>query len=502
MPEPIRKIVIVGGGTAGWMAAAPLAQRLGGTCAIELVESNDIATVGVGEATLPTIRYYNHALGVDPADFIKKTQATFKLGIAFRDWGHVGNRFFHGFGDYGPRIDNRSPHHYWLRLRSLGETFALEDMSMSCAMARRNVFAEPKGDRPSPLNAFSYAFHFDAGLYAAYLRDYAIKRGVTRTEGRIVDVALRPEDGFISHLTLADGRRVEGDLFVDCSGFRGLLIEGAMQAGFEDWSRFLPVNTALAVPSRRVSPLTPYTSCTAHAAGWQWRIPLQSRTGNGHVFCDAFMSEDEAARVLMQHLDAEALDAPRAIRFATGRRKRAWVKNCVAVGLSTGFIEPLESTSIQLIEIGVGSLIELFPDAGFAPCLAAEYNRRAAGWYENLRDFIVLHYKLTERDDSEFWRYCRHMEIPDQLRAQIDTFRTTGRVVIHDKEAFTEPSWLALYFGLGLMPQAYDPFADRLEIAAVRTHFERIRDSVARAAAGMADAGAYIDSHLKADPIG
>ena len=498
--SPIRKIVIVGGGTAGWMTAAPLAQKLGAACAVELVESAEIGAVGVGEATLPTIRFYNRALGIDAGDFIRKTQGTFKLGIEFRDWGHAGNRFFHGFGDYGPRIDNRSPHHDWLRLRALGETAAFEDTSMASVMARHNVFAQPTGDRPSPLNAFSYAFHFDAGLYAAYLRDYATARGVTHTEGRIVDVALRPEDGFISHLILADGRRVEGDLFVDCSGFRALLIEGALKSGFEDWSHWLPVNTALAVPSRRTAPLVPYTRCTARAAGWQWRIPLQSRTGNGHVFCDAFTDEDEAARVLTAHLDAEALDAPRRIRFATGRRKRSWVKNCVAIGLSSGFLEPLESTSIQLIESGAGSLLELFPDLRFSPRLADEYNRRAAIWYENVRDFLILHYKLNDRPEP-FWRYCRDMAIPDRLTHQIETFRETGHAIVYDKDGFTEPSWLALYFGLGLTPRAYDPLADRIEAEAARTHFARIRESVARAVAAMPQAETYIERYLKAVPV-
>lgn len=499
MAEPIRKIVIVGGGTAGWMAAAPLAQRLGQACAIELVESPDIGTVGVGEATLPTIRFYNRSLGIDGVDFVRKTQATFKLGIEFAGWGHKDNRFFHGFGDFGPRIENRSPHHYWLRVREEGGAFPIADMSMSTVMARNNRFTPPSGDTPSPLNAYSFAYHFDAGLYAAFLRDYAMQRGAMRTEGRVVDVRLRARDGFIDSLLLDDGRSVSGDLFLDCSGFRGLLIEGALKAGFEDWSHWLPVNSALAVPSARTLPLTPYTRSTAHAAGWQWRIPLQHRTGNGHVYCNSFVDDDTARQTLIDHLDAEAVGEPRQLRFTTGRRKTAWIRNCVAIGLSSGFLEPLESTSIQLIENGVGKLIELFPDRACDPNLAAEYNRQMTMQYERVRDFIILHYCVTRRDDSEFWRYCRNMAIPDTLRHQIETFRASGRVVLIDPDGFSEPSWLSLYFGLGILPRAYDPFAGRIPADQVRAHFARIRDSVARAAASMPSMDHYISAHAAAD---
>ena len=490
MREPIRKIVIVGGGTAGWMTAAPLAQRLGKTCEIELVESPDIGTVGVGEATLPTIRFYNHALGLDPADFVRRTQGTFKLGIEFCDWGHLGNRFFHGFGDFGPRIENRSPHHHWLRLKSSAGVF--EDFSMSTVMARMNRFTPPSGNTPSAANAYNFAYHFDAGLYAAYLRDYAMARGVKRTEGRIVDVALQPETGLIDGLRLSDGRAINGDLFIDCSGFRALLIEGAMKAGYDDWSQWLPCNSAQAVPCASVSPLTPFTRSTARSAGWQWRIPLQHRIGNGHVYCDGFISDDAAGRILLDSLDGEALDAPRQLRFTTGRRRRAWVGNCVAIGLSSGFLEPLESTSIQMIESGVGSLIELFPDTSFSPHLANEYNRRAEAWYENVRDFIILHYKLTARDDSDFWRHCRDMPIPDRLAHQIETFRETGHAIVYDPNGFAEPSWLSLFFGLGLTPERYDPFVDLIPADALQTHFDKIRKAISATAAAMPDHAEYI----------
>jgi tryptophan halogenase len=501
----LRKIVIVGGGTAGWMAAAPLARlfpRDGqARPEIVLVESPDIGTIGVGEATLPPIRAYNAKLGLDGADFVKKTQASFKLGIEFRDWGQVGNRFFHGFGDFGPPIDGRTPWQHWLRLqRTVPDLPSYEDWSMATVMARRNRFTPPEGGQPSAANAFSFAYHFDAGLYAAYLREYAMERGAQRIEGLVVDIELRPEDGFVAAIKLADGRRIDGDLFIDCSGFRALLIGGAMNSPFEDWSALLPCNSAQAVPSARVEPLTPYTTCTAKAAGWQWRIPLQHRTGNGHVYCSGFMSDDEAAATLLAGLDSKALDTPRQLRFTTGRRKDGWVKNVVAIGLASGFLEPLESTSIQLIMDGVGRLIQFFPDRRFKPHLAAEFNRRMGQQYESIRDFIALHYKLTDRRDSELWRYCAAMPIPDALAHQIELFRSAGRVAIFDRDSFAEPSWVSLFMGLGLKPEAYDPFVDHVDEGALVQHLVRVRQAIAQTAAGMPDHGDYIARHAKAAP--
>lgn len=505
MARPIGKIVIVGGGTAGWMSAAPLAQRLAQRmaprCEIVVVEAPDIATVGVGEATLPTIRFYNRALGIDEDDFVRQTQGTFKLGIEFRDWGRVGNRFFHGFGDFGPRIDNRSPHHHWLRLQASGKAGAFEDFSMASVMARLNRFAPPSGHTPHAANAYNYAYHFDAGLYAAYLRDFATALGVKRVEAKVVDVVLDAETGFISTLKLADGGEIAGDLFIDASGFRALLIEGALKAGYDDWSQWLPCNAALAVPCAATSPLTPFTRSTAREAGWQWRIPLQHRTGNGHVYSDGFTTKDQAERTLLDSLDGPATDSPRQLRFTTGRRKKAWIGNCIAIGLSSGFLEPLESTSIQMIESGIGSLIELFPDTSCNRHLADEYNRRAAGWYENVRDFIILHYKLTDRDDSAFWRYCRAMAIPDRLSHQIDTFRETGHAVIYDPNGFAEPSWLSLFLGLGVQPHGYDPFVDQIDTVRLATHFDKIRQAVARTAAAMPDHAAYLAQHRAANVV-
>ena len=501
--KDIRKIVIVGGGTAGWMAAAPLAQlmrrRSQQPCEIVLVESTDIGTIGVGEATLPTIRFYNRALGLDGADFIKRTQATFKLGIEFRDWGHLGNRFFHGFGDFGPRIENRSPHMYWLRLQRSGAMPSYEEWSTATMMARSNRFVPPLADATTPAASYSYAFHFDASLYAAYLRDYAEQRGVTRITGTIVDVELRPEDGFVAAVRLDDGRRIDGDLFIDCSGFRGVLIAGAMKSGYEDWSDWLPCDSALAVPSARASHLTPYTTSTARPNGWQWRIPLQHRTGNGHVYCSGFTSDDAATRLLLEGLDTAALDTPRQLRFKTGRRRNSWVKNVVAVGLSSGFLEPLESTSIQLIMDAVGRLIQYFPDTDFQPQLAAEFNRRMALQYESVRDFIIMHYKLTQRTDTEFWRHCAAMPIPDTLAHQIDLFRATGRAVVLDPEGFSEPSIVSILLGLGALPQSYDPFVDVIDEAQLRAHFARQREAIARTVADMPDHGDYIARHVCAD---
>ncbi|MFG6486147.1 tryptophan halogenase family protein [Roseateles sp. BYS78W] len=504
--QAIRRIVIVGGGTAGWMTAAPLGQLMGSgdhgaRCEIVLIESPEIGTVGVGEATLPTIRFYNRTLQLDNAEFIRKTQASFKLGIEFKDWGHLGNRFFHGFGEFGPAIANRSSVMHWLRLHGHGGMDNPEAWSTATVMAMRNRFVPPEGDVASAANAYSYAFHFDAGLYAAFLREYAMARGVKREEGTIVDVSVRPGDGFVTAVTLADGRRIEGDLFIDCSGFRALLIEGVCKVGYRDWTHWLPCDSAQAVPCDRVSPLTPYTTSTARSAGWQWRIPLQHRTGNGHVYCSGYISDDEAGRVLMGNLDGAAQGEPRQLRFKTGVRKKSWDRNVVAIGLSSGFLEPLESTSIQLIMDGVGRLIELFPDRRCDRFLADEYNRRMTQQYESIRDFIVLHYKLTQRDDSEFWRYCAAMSIPDTLNHQIELFRRSGRVAILDPDSFAEPSWVSLFLGLGCWPERHDPLLAQVDAQALREHFQRLRAAISQTVDGMPDHGAFIDKHVKAAPM-
>ncbi|WP_457322553.1 tryptophan halogenase family protein [Roseateles sp. P5_E11] len=505
--QAIRRIVIVGGGSAGWMAAAPLSQVFGTQpagpanpvgCEIVLIESPEIGTVGVGEATLPSIRHYNDALELDNAEFMRRTQASFKLGIEFKDWGRVGNRFFHGFGGFGPPIVNRSSVAHWQRLDRAGAMPSYEEWSTAAVMAQRNRFVPPEGGPPSAANSYSYAFHFDAGLYATFLREYAMARGVKREEGTIVDVSLRPGDGFVTAVTLADGRRIEGDLFIDCSGFRALLIEGVMKAGYHDWTHWLPCDSAQAVPCDKVLPLSPYTTSTARSAGWQWRIPLQHRTGNGHVYCSGYMSDEAAGHVLMSNLDGAPQGEPRQLRFKTGMRKRIWEKNVVAVGLSSGFLEPLESTSLSLVIHGISSLVELFPDRKCEPHLVDEYNRRMTRQYESIRDFIILHYKQTQRDDSEFWRYCAAMPIPDTLAHQIETFRRNGRVVILDRDSFGEDSWYSLYLGLGLKPEGLDPLLKQVSEVALREHFQRLHTAVARTVDGMPDHAAYLDRLVSA----
>src|SRR5471032_68460 len=491
--KAIRKIVIVGGGTAGWMTAAPLALKLGNACEIVLVESAEIGTVGVGEATLPTIRKFNQALGLDPVEFVMKTQATFKLGIEFKDWGHLGNRFFHGFGDFVPAIEYRSSYQYWQRLaRAFHDMPPYEDWSVPSVMARHQRFMPPHGEQPGATNAYSYAFHFDASLYAAYLRDYAMRRGVGRIEGMVTAVDQHPHSGNIVAVKLRDGRRIEGDLFIDCSGFRGLLIEGVYQAGYDDWSAMLPCNSAQAVPCEGAAQLAPYTLSTARSAGWTWRIPLQHRTGNGHVYCDGFTTDEAATRVLLEGLDGRALDAPRQLRFTTGRRRKSWIKNCVAIGLSSGFLEPLESTSINIIENAVGWLLELFPDRDFRPALADEFNRLVAYRYESVRDFIVLHYKLTDRNDSEFWRYCANMAIPDTLRHQIDLFRETGRVAIYDREGFGVSSYVSILAGLGVAPGTDDPLINQMDLRKLHAHFHQLRQTIAQTVNAMPDHTQYV----------
>ena len=459
--KPYRKFVIVGGGTSGWIAAATLIQALKGKLArVELVESDEIGTVGVGEATIPPIQFLNSLLGIDELDFVRKTQATFKLGIQFRDWGKVGAEYFHPFGPYGQAIDGVGFHHYWLRLRAQGEGGDLDSYALAAVAAKAGKFAVPPKDLPPGVPGLGYAYHFDAGLYARYLRAYAEQRGVRRTEGKIATVEQNPEDGFVTGLVLADGRRVEGDFFVDCSGFRGLLIEQALNAGFEDWSRWLPCDRALAVPCENVHPLTPYTRSTARAAGWQWRIPLQHRTGNGYVYCSSHVSDDEAAATLLANLDGKALADPRPLRFTAGRRRKSWSKNVVALGLAGGFMEPLESTSIHLVQTGAMRLLSLLPLGGHDPAAEAEYNRLTQIEYEQIRDFIILHYKATARDDAPLWRYCRDMAIPDSLAHKIELFQSRAKIARYDEQLFAEPSWLAVFLGQGISPRDYDRLAD------------------------------------------
>lgn len=500
--QPTRKFVIVGGGTAGWMAAAALAQAAKGRLGtIELIESEAIGTVGVGEATIPPIRFLNSLLGIDEYEFIRKTQATFKLGIQFRNWGRLGREYFHPFGAYGEPFEGVGFHHYWLRLREQGQGGSLDDFALATVAANMNRFAAPPEDLPPGVPMLGYAYHFDAALYARYLRAYAEARGVKRIEGKIDAVKLRGSDGFVEALELEGGRRVEGDFFVDCSGFRGLLIEQALQTGYEDWSRWLPCDRALAVPCEGVAPMTPYTRSTAHAAGWQWRIPLQHRIGNGYVYCSQFISDDEAAATLLANLDGAPQADPRPLRFVAGRRKKSWNRNVVALGLAGGFMEPLESTSIHLVQTGVLRLLSLLPTGPYEPAVIDEYNRLTQIEYEQIRDFIVLHYHATERDDAPLWRYCRDMEIPGSLRHKIELFRARAKIARYDEQLFAEPSWLAVFLGQGIEPRDYDRLADIAPLSDVSAKLGSLREATRRIASRLPTHDAFIAATCKADPL-
>ncbi len=496
-PDPIRSIVIAGGGTAGWMAAAALSFGLGASgCAITLVESDEIGTVGVGEATIPPIRLFNGMLGIDEDEFVRATGGTFKLGIEFVDWTRLGHRYFHPFGRFGDDFGMTPFHQQWLRCRAAGNDAPLSAFSLTEQAAMAGKFDRPPGS-PGVFSTFSYAYHFDALLYARFLRRYAEAKGVRRIEGKIADVALNGETGMIERLTLEDGRSIAGDLFIDCTGFRALLIGQALGEPYEDWSRWLPCNRALAMASERLAGLPPYTRSTARPAGWQWRIPLQHRTGNGHVYCSDFISDDEAARVLMDDVGAAATGTPRPLRFTTGRRRDLWVRNCVSLGLASGFLEPLESTSIHLIQTGITKLLTWFPDRGFDPLGRAEYNRQVAAEFESVRDFLVLHYNRVERDDSDFWRMCRAIGIPDTLAAKIDAFERTGRLLDRGKDLFEIPSWLAVLLGQGVEPRGYDPMALAVPEKDAHRVLAAMRKVIGDTVGQMPSQTAFIDRHCR-----
>lgn len=457
------EIVIVGGGTSGWMTAAALAKVLKGHYPITLVESDEIATIGVGEATIPMINLFNRLLDLDEDQFMRDTQASFKLGIEFVNWGQLGDRYIHGFGVIGQDNWTVDFHQYWLKQYLAGKAKDLDHYSINTAACHQNKFMRAQPDMPnSPLAHIAHAFHFDAGLYAKYLRKFSETRGVKRIEGKITDVVTRDADGFIESVVLENGQKVEGKLFIDCSGFRALLIEGALKTGFEDWSHWLPCDRAIAIPCASAKELTPYTRSTARSAGWQWRIPLQHRTGNGHVFSSKFMSEDEATAVLLGNLDGAPLADPRTVKFTAGKRKKAWNKNCISIGLSSGFLEPLESTSIHLIQMGIAHLLTYFPASGFEPEDTDAYNTIMNQEYDWVRDFIILHYKATERTDSAFWNYCREMEVPQSLTQRMKLFESHGRVHREGNELFTKVSWLQVMHGQRIRPRSYHPLADLL----------------------------------------
>jgi tryptophan halogenase len=501
MDNRISSITIVGGGSAGWMAAAAVATYLGKGAKVRLIESEEIGIVGVGEASVPHIKLFNGQwLGIDEAEFVRRTQGTIKLGIQFNDWGRIGDSYMHGFGAIGKSLGPLPFHQFWLKQYLSGRAAPIGEYSPQTVMAPQGKFAP--GDRNaapnSPLADIAYAYHFDATLYARFLREVAEARGVHRIEGKIVGVQQRAEDGYIESVTLDNGKLIDGELFIDCSGFRGLLIEQTLKTGYEDWSHWLPCDRAMAVPSASVDPITPYTRATARRAGWQWRIPLQHRVGNGYVYSSRYLSDDQAAATLLANLDGEALADPRPLRFTTGMRKKFWNKNVVALGLASGFLEPLESTSIYLAQSGITRLLSLFPKRDFNPLLMERYNRESTFEYERVRDFLILHYNATERDDSPFWNYCRTMSIPDSLKEAVDLFRSDGRYFRNGEDFFALPSWVQVMLGQRIMPQSYHPMVDEMPVEKVAEHVDGMRAMLAHAVAAMPTHQEWINRYWKA----
>ncbi|MDN4503203.1 tryptophan 7-halogenase [Alteromonadaceae bacterium BrNp21-10] len=495
----LKNIIIVGGGTAGWMTAAALGKLLkNNLCNVHLIESEDIPTVGVGEATIPQIQVFNRTLGLDEDEFIRRTQGTFKLGIEFVNWGQIGDSYTHAFGGVGQDMDSLPFHHYWWKLRQQQKVPDIGAYSLNALAGPQAKFMRSVNAGNSPLSNIVYAFQFDAGLYAQYLREFAEAHGVKRTQGKVIETRLRDDDGFIDSVVLEDGQIMEGDLFIDCSGFRGLLIEQALKTGYQDWSHWLPCDRAWAVACERTEPLLPYTRSTAHSAGWQWRIPLQHRTGNGHVFSSKYMSDEQAKQILLDNLPGKPINEPRLVTFNTGKRNKIWNKNCVAIGLSSGFMEPLESTSIHLIQSTIARLLALFPTKNFNQPDIDMFNQQMDFEHERIRDFIILHYKATQRNDSDFWNYCRTMDIPESLQQKIDQFKANGNVVRHNLELFNEVSWLEVLHGQGIHPDHYHPLVDTLAEDEIQRRVDNIQSVINNSVNSMPDHWEFIKQHCMA----
>ena len=496
--DPIRSVAIVGGGTAGWLTAASLGRflpQLKGR--IRLIESAAIGTVGVGEATIPPIVEYLRTLGIDEDELVRQTQATFKLGIVFDHWTRPGHSYIHPFGATGRPKRGVPFAAYWSRQHAGGKAAPLEAYSLQAVAARQGKFMRPVPLAQSPLQSITYAWHLDATLLAAYLRRYAEAHGVIRTEGKLRGVALRPEDGFIASLALESGERIEADLYIDCTGFRGLLIEDALHTGYEDWTHWLPCDRAVAVPCERSGPLSSHTLATARDVGWQWRIPLQHRVGNGYVYSSRFMQDEQAQHLLLANLEGAPLREPLRLRFTTGRRRRCWNRNCVAIGLAAGFLEPLESTGIHLIQRGIVTLLQFLPDRQFQPADIDQYNRQLAFENERIRDFLIVHYHCTGRQGA-FWQFCRDMKLPDSLAERLELFRGYGRIVRDERELFPAQSWLYLLTGQAVIPKAYDPIADALTDAQTEQILAETHGVVARCAASMPAHQDFIAQHCRA----
>ena len=485
----VRRVVIAGGGTAGWVVAAALGRLLGPLLEISLVESDEIGTIGVGESTIPTARTFHHLLAIDEREFMRDTQSSFKLGIAFENWGAIGDRYLHSFGRIGKSTWMGDFQHLWLQAKAAGHAGDIGDYCFELQAAEAGKFAT--SDRME----INYAYHLDASAYARFLRRFSEALGVRRVEGKITGVEQHPETGFILALNLASGERLEGDLFIDCTGFRGLLIEQALEAGYEDWSHWLPTDTGLAVQTASVGPAVPYTRAIAHDAGWQWRIPLQHRVGNGLVYCSEYLSDDEARARLLAGIEGEVLIEPRLIRYRTGRRRKVWDRNCIAFGLSSGFVEPLESTSIHLIMIGATRLAQLFPFGGFSEALIDRYNELARKELEGIRDFIILHYKLTERDDSPFWRRCREMEIPESLARRIALFRDNALAYQDGEDLFRVDSWVQVMLGQRLAPRSRHLMGELMQPEQLRQALNDLRSGIAKAVAAMPSHQAFLEGY-------
>jgi tryptophan 7-halogenase len=490
----IRQIAIVGGGTAGWMAASVLARALPGSgCSITVVESPEIGTVGVGEATIPPIIDLLRFLSINEADFILHTRSTFKLGIKFSDWHHIGESYWHPFGTFGSPVNRRPFFHAWHRAQAEGMAPRFNDFSLCAALGDAGKFRHPDPAAQNPAAGLRYALHFDASLVAKYLRAYAEKLGVVCQQRTVAEVTQRA-DGLLDELIFTDGSRLGAQLFIDCSGFRGVLIEQTLKTGYIDWSDNLPCDRAVAMPTELASPRSPFTQASARSAGWRWRIPLQHRAGNGYVYSSAHLSDSEALDDLLREVGEKTLAEPRYLRFLAGRRKLFWNGNCVALGLASGFLEPLESTSIHLVMSGLYKLLEHFPDLSFAPSNIDSYNRELIAEMESIRDFIILHYCLTARDDTPFWSYCRTMKLPDSLSQRIELYRRTGRIRPDARELFTDMSWFYIFEGMGIRPDRYDPLMDILS----REQLGNLLGNLAKSVAALTAAAPSHDSYFAA----
>ncbi len=477
--KKIRSIVVLGGGSAGWMTAATLSRMLKPEdVKVTLIESEQIGTVGVGEATIPDIINFNAMLGIDEREFMAATNATFKLGIEFNNWGKRGDSYMHPFGLQGADMMGIDFHQFWLYSHQQGNSKPIWKYSISAEAAYDNKFVLPVNDNRSVVSQIRYAYHFDATLYARFLRKYAEERGVVRVEGKVVDVGQNDQTGYIETLKLGSGEEIEGDFFFDCTGFRAMLMGKTLGVKFDDWGHWLPCNAAQTAACKDTGPLKPYTVATAKDAGWQWRIPTQTRVGNGHIYSQNFMSDDEAVDILVKDMENKPMNDPRLIRFRTGCQKSFWEKNCIAVGLSAGFLEPLESTSLYLIQVGISRFIALYPDGNLSSVVREEYNRQIRQLFVQVRDFIILHYKATQRTDTEFWEYCRNMSVPDSLKDKMDLFRAGGRVFRYEDDLFGKTSWIAVLLGQNVFPEVVDPIVSDLPIAQVERSLASMTKSI------------------------